>query len=74
MKLSHLKLIPAAAALAMLCAAGSAQAGAYGYSYNNIFGLVIAVPTGQITVANCTSLSRSAPTLNGVSVIQGGSV
>ena len=73
MKLSHLKLIPAAAALAMLCAAGSAQAGAYGYSYNNIFGLVIAVPTGQITVANSTTISRSTATLNGVSVIQGGS-
>lgn len=72
MKLSHLKLIPAAAALAMLCAAGSAQAGAYGYSYNNIFGLVIAVPTGQITVANSTTISRSTATLNGVSVIQGG--
>ena len=73
MKLSHLKLITAAAALAMLCAAGSAQAGAYGYSYNNIFGLVIAVPTGQITVANSTTISRSTATLNGVSVIQGGS-
>ncbi|MGK5079350.1 EDSAP-1 family PEP-CTERM protein [Janthinobacterium sp. HLX7-2] len=72
MKLSHLKLVPAAAALAMLCAAGSAQAGAYGYSYNNIFGLVIAVPTGQITVANSTTISRSTATLNGVSVIQGG--
>ncbi|WP_425254033.1 EDSAP-1 family PEP-CTERM protein [Janthinobacterium sp. NFX145] len=73
MKLSKLKLLPAAAALAMLCAAGSAQAGAYGYSYNNIFGLVIAVPTGQITVANSTTISRSTATLNGVSVIQGGS-
>ncbi|WP_409028263.1 EDSAP-1 family PEP-CTERM protein [Janthinobacterium sp. SUN098] len=72
MKLSKLKLLPAAAALAMLCAAGSAQAGAYGYSYNNIFGLVIAVPTGQITVANSTTISRSTATLNGVSVINGG--
>ena len=72
MKLSKLKLLPAAAALALLCAAGSAQAGAYGYSYNNIFGLVIAVPTGQITVANSTTISRSTATLNGVSVINGG--
>ncbi|SFX16429.1 PEP-CTERM protein-sorting domain-containing protein [Janthinobacterium lividum] len=72
MKLSKLKLLPATAALAMLCAAGSAQAGAYGYSYNNIFGLVIAVPTGQITVANSTTISRSTATLNGVSVINGG--
>ncbi|HEU4818763.1 EDSAP-1 family PEP-CTERM protein [Janthinobacterium sp.] len=72
MKLSKLKLLPAVATLAMLCAAGSAQAGAYGYSYNNIFGLVIAVPTGQITVANSTTISRSTATLNGVSVINGG--
>ncbi|KAB8062784.1 EDSAP-1 family PEP-CTERM protein [Janthinobacterium violaceinigrum] len=72
MKRSHLKLIPAAAALAMLCAAGSAQAGGYGYSYNNIFGLQIAAATGSITALNSTTISRSTATLNGVSVIQGG--
>ena len=72
MKLSQLKLIPAAAALAMLCAAGSAQAGAYGYSYNNIFGLQIAATTGSITALNSTTISRATATLNGVSVINGG--
>ncbi|PLY48289.1 PEP-CTERM sorting domain-containing protein [Janthinobacterium sp. ROICE36] len=72
MKLSQLKLIPAAAALAMLCAAGSAHAGAYGYSYNNIFGLTINNPTGVITLANSTTISRSTATLNNVSVINGG--
>lgn len=73
MKMSQLKLLPAAAALAMLCAAGSAQAGAYGYSYDNIFGLTITNPTGVVTVASSTNLSRSTSTLNGVSVINGGS-
>lgn len=73
MKLSRLKLLPAAAALAMLCAAGGAQAGAYGYSYDNIFGLTITNPTGVVTVASTTNISRSTATLNGVSVINGGS-
>lgn len=72
MKLSKLKLLPAAAALAMLCAAGSAQAGAYGYAYNNIFGLQIAAATGSITALNSTTISRATATLNGVSVINGG--
>lgn len=72
MKLSKLKLLPAAAALAMLCAAGSAQAGAYGYAYNNIFGLQIAAATGSITALNSTTISRATATLNGVSVITGG--
>ena len=73
MKLSQLKLLPAAAALAMMCAAGGAQAGAYGYSYDNIFGLTISNPTGVVTVASSTNISRSTSTLNGVSVINGGS-
>lgn len=72
MKLSTLKLLPAAAALAMLCATGSAQAGAYGYAYNNIFGLQIAAATGSITALNSTTISRATATLNGVSVINGG--
>ncbi|MDZ5635675.1 MULTISPECIES: EDSAP-1 family PEP-CTERM protein [unclassified Janthinobacterium] len=72
MKLSKLKLLPAAAALAMLCAAGSAQAGAYGYAYNNIYGLQIAAATGSITALNSTTISRATATLNGVSVINGG--
>lgn len=73
MKLSQLKLLPTAAALVMLCAAGSAQAGAYGYSFDNIFGLTITNPTGVVTVASTTNISRSTSTLNGVSVIHGGS-
>ena len=73
MKMSQLKLLPAAAALAMLCAAGGAQAGAYGYSNDNIFGLTISNPTGVVTVASTTNISRSTSTLNGVSVINGGS-
>ena len=72
MKLSQLKLLPAAAALALLCAAGSAQAGAYGYSYNNIFGLQLTPLTGSVTALNSVTISRSTATLNGVSVIQGG--
>ncbi|WP_219114229.1 EDSAP-1 family PEP-CTERM protein [Janthinobacterium sp. UMAB-56] len=72
MKRSHLKRLPGAAALAMLCVAGSAQAGGYGYSYNNIFGLQIAAATGSITALDSTTISRSTATLNGVSVIQGG--
>ncbi|CDG83852.1 EDSAP-1 family PEP-CTERM protein [Janthinobacterium agaricidamnosum] len=67
-----LKLVPLLATLAMLGAAGSASAGGYGYSYNNIFGLTITNPTGVITVASTTNISRSTATLNGVSVINGG--
>jgi len=73
MKLAQLKFLPAVAALAMLCAADSAQAGAYGYSYDNIFGLVITNPTGSITVASSSNISRGTATLNGASVIRGGS-
>ncbi|WP_308925521.1 EDSAP-1 family PEP-CTERM protein [Janthinobacterium sp. J1-1] len=72
MKLSRLKLLPAAAALALLCAAGGAQAGAYGYSYNNIFGLQLTPLTGSVTALNSVTISRSTATLNGVNVIQGG--
>ncbi|MBB5607044.1 MULTISPECIES: EDSAP-1 family PEP-CTERM protein [unclassified Janthinobacterium] len=49
------------------------QAGAYGYSYDNIFGLVITNPTGSITVASSSNISRGTATLNGASVIRGGS-
>lgn len=72
MKLSRLKLIPVAGALAMLGVAGSAQADAYGYSYDNIYGLTITNPTGVVTVAGVTNLSRATATLNGSSVITGG--
>ncbi len=71
MKLFNLKLISAAAAIAMLCAAGNASAAAYGYSYDNIFGLTV-TPTGSVRFGNVTPLSRSTATLDGSSVIQGG--
>lgn len=74
MKLSKLKFIPAAAAaLTLLSAAGSANAAAYGYSYDNIFGLTITNPTGFLTVGTSTDISRATATLNGTSVITGGS-
>lgn len=72
MKLSCLKIAPLAAALAMLGATQVAQAGAYGYSYQNIFGLTITNPTGVITIAGNTDISRTTATLNGASVIHGG--
>ena len=63
--------------LALACvlaagASGSVHASAYGYSYNNIFGLTISNPTGVISVAGNTDISRSTATLNGSSVIRGG--
>lgn len=74
MKLSRLKLIPIAAAAALTMAtAGTAQAAAYGYSYDNIFGLTINPASGNITFANSTDISRATATLNGASVITGGS-
>ncbi|MEC5160421.1 MULTISPECIES: EDSAP-1 family PEP-CTERM protein [unclassified Janthinobacterium] len=72
MKLSSLKLIPAAAAIALLCATGNASAAAYGYSYNNVFGLIINNPTGVVSVAGVTTVSRSTATLGAASVIRGG--
>ncbi|MFM9435601.1 hypothetical protein ACFDR9_002671 [Janthinobacterium sp. CG_23.3] len=73
MKLFKLKLIPVAAALVLMSAAGSASAGAYGYSYDNIFGLTVTNPTGVVSVAGTTNISRATATLNGTSVITGGS-
>ncbi len=72
MNLSSLKLIPAAAAIALLCAAGNASAAAYGYSYNNLYGLTISNPTGVVSVAGVTTVSRSTATLDAASVIRGG--
>ena len=58
MKLSQLKLVPMAAAIVMMGAAGSANAGAYGYSYLNVFNLFLSntgpAPT-NITSTNTTS-------------------
>lgn len=53
-------------------AGGQAQASAYAYSYSNIFGLTVSNPTGSISVAGNTDISRSTATLNGSSVIRGG--
>jgi hypothetical protein len=64
-----LTLLPLAVAL-LLGSAGNASASAYGYSYDNIFGLAI-TPTGSATFASTTNISRSTATLNGVSVING---
>ncbi len=72
MKRFTMKLMPMAAALAMLSSVGGAQAAAYGYSHDNIFGLTITNPTGSVTVAGTTDISRSTATLNGSSVITGG--
>jgi len=72
MTLFKSKLVPAAAALALMGAAGGAHAEAYAYSYDNIFGLTVNVPTGAITLAGSTNLSRATATLNGANVISGG--
>ncbi len=72
MKRFTMKLMPMAAALAMLSTAGGAHAAAYGYSHDNIFGLTITNPTGTVTVAGVTEFSRATATLNGSSVITGG--
>lgn len=71
MKLLNLKLISTAAAIALLGAAGNASAAAYGYSYDNIFGLTV-TPTGSVRFGNVTPVSRSTATLDGSSVLQGG--
>lgn len=68
-------LLPAILSLTGLLLAGASggvQASAYGYSYNNIFGLTISNPTGSISVAGNTDISRSTATLNGSSIIRGG--
>lgn len=57
----------------LIGASSSVQASAYGYSYNNIFGLTISNPTGSIAVSGNTDISRSTATLNASSVIRGGS-
>ena len=68
----YTSLVLALACVLTAGASGSAQASAYGYSYNNIFGLTISNPTGSIAVAGNTDISRSTATLNGASVIRGG--
>lgn len=68
-------LLPAVLGLTGLLlagASGGAQASAYAYSYDNIFGLTVSNPTGSISVAGNTDISRSTATLNGSSIIRGG--
>ena len=71
MKLSHLKLIPAAAALAMLCAAGSAQAGAYGYSYNNILLREVVLALGDGADVGARRVKRTGAAVDDAHAIQG---
>ena len=63
----------AAALLSMLLTCGGAHAAAYGYSYTSVYGLVISNPSGSTTLLSNIDLSRTTATLNGSSVIHGGS-
>ncbi|MDN2709291.1 PEP-CTERM sorting domain-containing protein [Janthinobacterium sp. SUN118] len=66
--------LPAALLAMLLLAAGdAAHAAAYGYAYTSVFGLVISNPTGSTTLLSNIDLSRTTATLNGSSVIHGGS-
>lgn len=67
MKLSQLKLVPVAAALVLLGAAGSANAGAYALSSNNIQNFNIAT-TGQVVFGPSVDNSQALAFLNGVGV------
>ena len=59
--------------LLLLADHGGASAAAYGYSYTSVFGLVISNPVGSTTLISNVDLSRTTATLNGSSVIHGGS-
>jgi hypothetical protein len=72
MKTHSRKLLPIAAALVLFGNAGTAAAQAYGYSYDNIYGLSISNPTGTVTPNTTTDISRATATLNGTNVITGG--
>lgn len=60
MKRHQLKLAPMAAAIILLSAAGSANAGAYAYSFDHIFGFTIGNPTGKATATTSTSTSTTS--------------
>lgn len=60
-------------ALLLLASSGSASAAAYGYSYTSVFGLVISNPAGSVSLLSNIDLSRTTATLNGSSIINGGS-
>lgn len=57
----------------LLASSGAASATAYGYAYTSVFGLVISNPTGSTSLLSNIDLSRTTATLNGSSVIRGGS-
>lgn len=65
MKLSQLKLVPMAAAMVLLGAAGSANAGAYALSSNYIQNFNIAT-TGQVVFGPSVDNSQALAFLNGV--------
>ncbi|PHV35274.1 PEP-CTERM sorting domain-containing protein [Janthinobacterium sp. BJB312] len=60
-------------AFLLLASSGTASAAAYGYSYTSVFGLVISNPTGSTSLLSNIDLSRTTATLNGSSIINGGS-
>ncbi|PHV27834.1 PEP-CTERM sorting domain-containing protein [Janthinobacterium sp. BJB426] len=67
------RLPTALLALLLLASSGTASAAAYGYSYTSVFGLVISNPSGSTTLLSNIDLSRTTATLNGSSIINGGS-
>lgn len=60
-------------AFLLLASSGTASAAAYGYSYTSVFGLVISNPSGSVSLLSNIDLSRTTATLNGSSIINGGS-
>lgn len=62
MKLFNMTLIPIASAALLLCAAGNASAGIYGYAYNNVSGLAIS-GTGGLTALSSVNSSVTAAIL-----------
>lgn len=71
--LSCTRLAKILLALLLLGSSGIAHGAAYGYAYMSVFGLVISNPTGSTTLLSNIDLSRTTATLNGSSVIRGGS-
>lgn len=63
MEASRFNLIPIAAAMALLMASGGANAGVYGYSYDNIFGLTVTNPTGAVAVTSSAYTTNNSARL-----------
>jgi len=74
MEASRFTLIPSAAAMALLVASGSANAGVYGFSYDNIFGLTLTNPTGTVAVTNSAYETRNTAILGGTSATNTGTL